>query len=168
MTVGADGKSAEFKRIVRHSPTEGAKPPAGAIVLFDGTSADAWDHGKVEHGLLSISVPGGQTSKQKFGDFTGHVEFILPFMPKARGQGRGNSGVYLQGRYEVQVLDSFGLKGEEQRVRRHLHAARAEGQHVLSAASMADLRYRLHRRQVRPRRQEDRGRPDDASSTTAC
>ena len=107
------GDTATFKRVVRRSPTEGAKPPAGAVVLFDGTNADAWDKGKVENGLLSTMVPGsGINSKQKFGDCTLHVEFRTPFMPRARGQARGNSGVYLQGRYEVQVLDSFGLKGE--------------------------------------------------------
>jgi hypothetical protein len=54
----------------------------------------------------------GATSKRKFQSCQLHVEFLLPFMPTARGQGRANSGVYLQGRYEVQMLDSFGLKGE--------------------------------------------------------
>ena len=114
MLVGIDagGSKGELKRVVRHSPTEGAKPPAGAVVLFDGTNTDAWDHGKVENGLLSVMVPNGQTSKQKFADCTVHVEFMLPFMPRARGQARANSGVYLQGRYEVQVLDSFGLEGK--------------------------------------------------------
>jgi len=54
----------------------------------------------------------GCKSKQSFTNFEAHVEFLLPFKPLARGQERGNSGVYLQDRYEVQVLDSFGLKGE--------------------------------------------------------
>jgi hypothetical protein len=52
-------------------------------------------------------------TKQKFTDFRLHIEFRTPFMPEARGQARGNSGVYLQGRYEVQVLDSYGLTGED-------------------------------------------------------
>jgi hypothetical protein len=107
------GDKVEFKRVVRHSPTEGAKPPAGAVVLFDGTTADPWDNGKIENGLLSVAVPRGQTSKQKFGDCTLHAEFILPFMPKARGQARANSGVYVAGCYEVQVLDSFALEGKD-------------------------------------------------------
>ncbi len=58
-------------------------------------------------------VPGSGSiiTKRKFNDFKLHLEFRTPFMPEARGQSRGNSGVYLQGRYEVQILDSYGLKG---------------------------------------------------------
>ncbi len=107
--TGKDGGVFHLKKIMRESPTAGAKPPAGAIVLFDGTNADAWQGAKVDaRGFLQ----NGTKSKQAFQDFTMHIEFRTPFMPEARGQGRGNSGVYLQDRYEVQVLDSFGLKGE--------------------------------------------------------
>jgi len=56
---------------------------------------------------------GSIATKRKFKDFKLHVEFRTPFMPEARGQGRGNSGVYLQNRYEIQVLDSYGLKGAD-------------------------------------------------------
>ena len=102
------GESFTLKRVVRHSPTEGAKPSAGALVLFDGTSVDAWDQGRLDDRKLLCA---GATSKQTFKNFTLHLEFLLPFKPGARGQARGNSGVYLQNRYEVQVLDSFGLAG---------------------------------------------------------
>ncbi len=98
-----------LNRIERKSPTLGEKPPAGALVLFDGSNADAWHNGRItKDGLLKQGV----ASKEKFGDLRVHIEFRLPFKPTARGQARGNSGIYLQGRYEVQMLDSFGLSGE--------------------------------------------------------
>jgi len=106
--TGADGKAVTLKKTNRVSPTMGAKPPAGAIVLFDGSNTDAWDGSMDERKLLKY----GATTKQKFGSFTIHLEFILPFKPYGRGQDRGNSGLYFQQRYECQVLDSFGLKGE--------------------------------------------------------
>jgi hypothetical protein len=102
------GETITLKRTLRHSPTEGAKPPEGAIVIFDGTNADAWVGGKMTDSHL---LEAGVDSKQKFTDFTLHVEFYLPFKPFSRSQGRGNSGVYSQHRYETQVLDSFGVKG---------------------------------------------------------
>ncbi len=109
-----------LRRVVRLSPTLGAKPPEGAVVLFDGSCLDEWQtrDGKPcpwklipEEKAMEVRG-GGIISRRKFGDCRLHLEFRTPFMPKARGQGRGNSGVYLQGRYEVQVLDSYGLKGE--------------------------------------------------------
>ncbi len=106
----ANGGPWTMEKIERKSATLGAQPPPGAIVLFDGTSADAWNDGHMDdrHWLAA-----GCKSKQRFTDFAAHLEFYLPFKPLARGQDRANSGVYLQDRYEVQVLDSFGLKGED-------------------------------------------------------
>jgi len=95
-------------KVGRVSPTMGLQAPASATVLFDGTSVDGFKDAKMtESGLL---IEGAET-KHLFGDFRMHVEFRTPYMPTARGQGRGNSGVYIQRRYEVQVLDSFGLDG---------------------------------------------------------
>ncbi|MFO0085353.1 MAG: ThuA domain-containing protein [Pirellula sp.] len=108
--IARDGKMiTELPKLERSSPTLGAKPPAEAIVLFDGSSADAWENGKIENGLLANN---DIATKQSFTDYTLHLEFRTPYKPHARGQSRGNSGVYHQGRYETQVLDSFGLEGE--------------------------------------------------------
>jgi hypothetical protein len=99
---------AHLKKQTRVSPTQGLRPPAYATVLFDGTSADQFVKGTTtEDHLLRM----GTMTKEKVGDFRLHLEFRLPYMPYARGQGRANSGVYIQQRYEVQILDSFGLEG---------------------------------------------------------
>jgi lysophospholipase L1-like esterase len=103
------GEVHQMRKVNRSSPTLGAKAPAGADILFDGTNADGWRNGRIDgRGFLQS----GTKSKDIFTNFTLHLEFLLPFKPHGRGQDRGNSGVYLQDRYEVQVLDSFGLKGE--------------------------------------------------------
>ncbi len=99
----------ELNKINRSSPTLGAKPPEGAVVLFDGKNADAFEGGKIDGDLLVA----GCTSKRKFGSHKLHIEFLLPYQPQDSGQARGNSGIYLQGRYEVQMLDSFGLEGKD-------------------------------------------------------
>ena len=116
-TIGKDG-TLELKRVVRQSPTLGAKPPAGAIVLLDGKNFDEVRRSRSRRGEQQwklvedggIEVPkGGMNSKRQFsGNIKLHVEFNLPLMPEARDQGRSNSGVYLPNGDEIQVLDSFG------------------------------------------------------------
>lgn len=118
--AGALKGSFALKQTQRISPNLGKKAPEGAVVLFDGSNLDQWgtrDPNKapawklLPDGVMEVAKGGDLLSKEKFGDHILHVEFRLPYMPHAFGQGRGNSGVYLQTRYEVQVLDSYGLEG---------------------------------------------------------
>ena len=109
LTFERDGQSFSIDRVIRKSSTQGAKPPKGAMVLFDGKSTKSFKPGKMtEDGLLME----GANSVEKFQSHKLHLEFRLPYEPTRRGQGRANSGCYLQARYEVQVLDSFGLAGK--------------------------------------------------------
>jgi hypothetical protein len=99
-----------LEKVDRKSPTLNAKAPEGAKVLFDGTSADQFAHGTMsaDKNLMSEA-----TTKEKFGDYSLHLEFRLSYMPAAQGQARSNSGLYVHNCYEIQVLDSFGLEGKE-------------------------------------------------------
>lgn len=98
---------------------KGTPAPKGAIVLFDGKNLDSWVYRKdgkspakwkLVDGAMQVQGGDIHTKKMFDGKFKLHVEFRVPYEPKKSGQGRGNSGVYLQGRYEVQVLDSYGIK----------------------------------------------------------
>lgn len=94
-----------------------ASPPKGAIVLFNGKHLSAWvsRDGKTparweitSDGAMQVKAGTGDImTREEFGSFQLHIEFNIPEMPGASGQGRGNSGVYLHGLYEIQVLDSY-------------------------------------------------------------
>jgi hypothetical protein len=96
---------------------EPGPPPSDAVVLFDGKDLSKWKAqggGEAKWKLLEdggMEVRGGTImTKEQFGDCQLHVEWATPSEVKGDGQGRGNSGIYLQGRYEIQVLDSFNNK----------------------------------------------------------
>ena len=91
------------------APEKPAAVPADAVTLFDGADMAAWHNGenwKVADGVVTVGK-GQIVSKQGFGDCQVHVEFRTPSPPQGKGQRRGNSGIFLMGKYEIQVLDSF-------------------------------------------------------------
>jgi hypothetical protein len=99
--------------VVDPGPTSG--PPSDAIVLFDGTDLSKWDSAsggeaqwRVEDGVLTVKPGAGNiVTKEEFGDCQLRIEWAVPEDIKGEGQGRGNSGVFLQSRYEIQILDSY-------------------------------------------------------------
>jgi hypothetical protein len=96
------------------TPGEDGSPPSDAVVLFDGTDLSQWTSNgkearwKVENGYAEVNGTGSISTREKFGDCQLHIEWATPKEVKGESQGRGNSGVFFFGRYEVQVLDSFG------------------------------------------------------------
>lgn len=98
-----------------------APPPSGATMLFDGRDLNSWQamdgppaEWKVRDGYCEVAPGSGHiVAREALLDHQIHVEFATPYMPEAKGQERGNSGVYIQGRYELQVLDSYGAPPED-------------------------------------------------------
>ncbi len=124
--TGKDGKPTtkdpevtEYYSPVPNEVTPGSVPysnPSDAIVLFSGKDATAWKSAKTGNesewtladGILSVAPGKGDLeTKQKFGSFQLHIEWRIPASVTGSGQERGNSGIYLQGLYELQVLDSY-------------------------------------------------------------
>jgi hypothetical protein len=109
LVIAADKKAEKEPAVVDPGP-----PPPDAIVLFDGKDLSQW---KGQDGAEpkwkipgdgSAEVSGGSImTKEEFGDCQLHIEWASPSVVKGESQGRGNSGVYFQGRYEIQVLDSY-------------------------------------------------------------
>ncbi|MFM7151170.1 MAG: hypothetical protein ACKO23_15135 [Gemmataceae bacterium] len=134
-----DGKTLELKKTVRKSPTMGAKPPEGAVILFEGKDASQWQGGRLDKvtGWLNTDRNDIRT-KQKFNNYKMHVEFLLPFLPEARDQGG-----------QQRLLSARSLRGpdprqlrprrQEQRVRRPLQQEGFRRQRLLPAPDLADL-----------------------------
>jgi len=99
-------------------PDGGFTAPSDAIVLFDGKDLSAWESPKggpaewnVHDGIITVAKNKGDIqTKQKFGDFQLHIEWCVPTNVTGEGQARGNSGIYMQGMYEIQVLDCYNNK----------------------------------------------------------
>ena len=116
-----------LEKTVRLSPTLGKPAPKNATVLLgaDTANLDAWENIRKKRtrfpaewaltdGVMEVTKGKGNiVTKQSFGSHRLHLEFRLPLMPGARGQKRGNSGVYVFGRYETQILDSYALAGRD-------------------------------------------------------
>lgn len=95
------------------TPGDASAPPSDAVVLFDGRDLSAWTNGgkpagwKVEGGVAEVNGTGSIETRESFGDCQLHIEWCAPAKVESSSQGRGNSGLFFMGRYEVQVLDSF-------------------------------------------------------------
>lgn len=97
------------------APGTAGQPPADALVLFGGSDLSEWRHAdgsdarwRIEDGVVTVvGGTGDIETRQSFGDVQLHIEWRSPAVIEGEGQGRGNSGIFLQKRYEVQVLDSY-------------------------------------------------------------
>lgn len=113
LTVTRAVQAAEVPEPRAVDPGPPGGPPSDAVVLFDGRDLSRWRGAngearwKVAEGVLEVNGTGNIFTKAEFGSCQLHVEWAAPAEVKGNDQGRGNSGVYLQGRYEIQILDSY-------------------------------------------------------------
>ena len=126
-------------------------PPSDAIVLFDGSDLSKWTgrdgaaEWKVENGYMEVNSTGNIETQEHFGDCQLHIEWAAPAAVKGDSQGRGNSGVFLMGTYEIQVLDGYDNPTYADGI-----TAAIYGQYpplvnaCPQARRMADIRYFLH------------------------
>jgi 3-keto-disaccharide hydrolase len=95
------------------TPEQPGRPPSDAVVLFDGKDLSRWKgregdaQWKIENGYMEVNRTGNIETREHFGDCQLHIEWATPVEVQGDSQGRGNSGVFLMGRYEIQVLDSY-------------------------------------------------------------
>ena len=106
-------KRMTLKKVTRQSPTLGQAAPEGAVVIFDGTNLDMFREGNMNEETKTLWSEALTKPFEKDRPYLLHVEFMTSYMPTAEGQARSNSGVYINESYECQVLDSFGLEGED-------------------------------------------------------
>ncbi len=102
-----EGWRGDLQHVQRTSRRAGAPAPPDAYILYDGSGPGAFKDARIVDGLLQS----GTELLPLHRDYLLHVEFLVPYMPRSDSQARGNSGVYLQSRYEVQILDTFGREG---------------------------------------------------------
>ena len=141
------------------------RPPSDAVILFDGKDLSKWAgldgkpaKWKVENGYMEVADAGNISTRDSFGDCQLHVEFAEPSPGMGESQERGNSGVFLHGLYEVQVLDSYQNKTYADGHVRTISAAR---ECLAPSGPVADLRHyfsrpAIYRRQIAPSRAPDR------------
>ncbi|MGZ8900843.1 MAG: 3-keto-disaccharide hydrolase [Limisphaerales bacterium] len=118
LTLALSAFAAEPEPPIVTPGTQNHLPPSDAIVLFDGKDFSKWQSmngggepkWEIVDGAMQVTKTGSIRTKEEFGDVQLHVEWASPAKVEGSDQGRGNSGVYLMGRYEIQVLDSYQNK----------------------------------------------------------
>ena len=146
-----DGTRPHPQIITPGAESSRGEPPSDAIVLFDGSDLSKWTgrdgaaEWKVENGYMEVTRTGNIETKEHFSDCQLHLEWAAPAEVKGDSQGRGNSGVFLMGNYEIQVLDGYDNPTYADGITcGNLWAVSATSQCLPQARRMADIRHLLY------------------------